>query len=56
MLLEGKLSADKGTQTQPNCRSRTESGGEKRQDHGPGEGQAFLLTEAALPVSSSSWT
>lgn len=55
MVLEGNLSTDKGTQTQPNYRSQDRVW-RKGQDCGPGEGQTFLLTEAALPLASSSLT
>lgn len=57
MVLEENLSTDKGTQAQPNCKSQDRVWRrEKGQDHGPREGQAFLLTEAALPVAGSSLT
>lgn len=55
MVLQGNLSTDKGTQTQPNSRSQDMVW---RREKGMSLGRAklFLLIEVALPVTSSSLT
>lgn len=58
-MLEGKLST--GNQSYPGTAQLQEPGwgfvGERhRLDHGPEKGQAFLLTEAAFHVATSSLT
>lgn len=57
MVLEGNLST--GNQSYPGTAQLQEPGliGEgHRRDHGPGKGQAFLLTEAAIHIATSNLT